>query len=96
MSTLVHKVRLEVRELIPVTSFFFVAFQLLALPQALIHREYGIAVSTFLPATLMAMIVSKVVVLTDHFRFANRCPEKPLIYDVVCGDRFRRISHTLL
>jgi hypothetical protein len=72
-----------VRELIPVTLFFFVAFQLLALTQALMLKEYGIQVTTFVAATIMAMIVAKVVVLTDHFALVNRFPEKPLIYNVV-------------
>jgi hypothetical protein len=83
MSNLSDKLRHEVRELIPVTLFFFVAFQLLALTQALMLKEYGIRVTTFVAATIMAMIVAKVVVLTDHFALVNRFPEKPLIYNVV-------------
>lgn len=83
MSNLSDKLRHEVRELIPVTLFFFVAFQLLALTQALMLKEYGIHVTTFVAATIMAMIVAKVVVLTDHFALVNRFPEKPLIYNVV-------------
>jgi hypothetical protein len=83
MSNLSDKLRHEVRELIPVTLFFFGAFQLLALTQALMLKEYGIRVTTFVAATIMAMIVAKVVVLTDHFALVNRFPEKPLIYNVV-------------
>lgn len=82
MSELREKVRHEVRELIPVTLFFFVAFQLLALTGSLMLKQYGIHATTFLAATLMALIVAKVVVITDHFAFVNRYPEKPLIYNV--------------
>ena len=67
---------MEVRELIPVTLFFFVAFQLLALTQALMLKEYGIRVTTFVAATIMAMIVAKVVVLTRPLRAREPLPGK--------------------
>jgi hypothetical protein len=37
-----------------VTVFFFSTFQLLALTQALVLRQFGIRVSAFLTATIMA------------------------------------------
>ncbi len=83
MSTLGEKVKHEIRELIPVTLFFFAAFQLLALTDALILKQYGIHLTTFLAATMLALIVAKVVVITDHFALVNRFPEKPLIYNVI-------------
>lgn len=83
MSTLVQKLKQEVRELIPVTLFFFAAFQLLALTESLMLKQYSIRVSTFLAATVLALIVAKVVVITDHFALVNRFPEKPLIYNVL-------------
>jgi hypothetical protein len=82
MSTLSHKVKHELQELIPVTVFFFVAFQLLALTQALMLKQYGIEVSVFLAAAVGALIVAKVVLIADHFPLVNRFPEKPLIYNV--------------
>lgn len=82
MSTLAQKLKHEIRELIPVTIFFFVAFQLLALTESLMLKQYGISVSVFLTATLTALVVAKVVVITDHFAFVNRFPEKPLVYNV--------------
>ncbi len=83
MSNLGEKVKHEIRELIPVTLFFFVAFQLLALTDALILKQYGIYATTFFAATMLAMIVAKVVVITDHFALVNRFPGKPLIYNVL-------------
>src|SRR5687768_13620467 len=83
MSNLRHKLNHELQALLPVTLFFFVSFQLLALTESLMLKEYGIHVATFLGATLMAVIVAKAVVLADHFALVNRYPEKPLIYNVV-------------
>jgi hypothetical protein len=69
VSTLGHKLKHELRELIPVTVFFFVAFQLLALTQALMLEQYGIRASAFLTATAMALVVAKVVPTINHKPF---------------------------
>ena len=47
MSTLGQKAKHELNELIPVTVFFFAAFQLPALTNALIMKQYGIRVPGF-------------------------------------------------
>jgi hypothetical protein len=83
MSELGNKLKHELRELIPVTLFFFVTFQLLALTEALMLKQYGIHLTTFFAATMLALIVAKVVVITDHFALVNRFPEKPLFYNVI-------------
>lgn len=83
MSTAGQKLKHELHELIPVTAFFFVAFQLLALTDALILKQYGIGASVFMAATIGALVAAKVVVITDHFALVNRFPEKPLVFNVV-------------
>ncbi len=83
MSTLGEKLKHELRELIPVTVFFLATFQLLALTQALMLEQFGIRVSAFLTATVMALVVAKVVLITDHFPLVNRFSDKPLSYSVV-------------
>ncbi len=83
MSTLATKLKHELHELIPVTVFFFVALQLLAITEALILRQYGIRVSTFVAAAIGALVVAKVVVIADHVPLVNRFPHKPLIYNVL-------------
>ncbi|MES2438080.1 MAG: hypothetical protein V4584_03390 [Verrucomicrobiota bacterium] len=65
------------------TLFFFVAVQLLAVTDSLILKQYGIHLKTFFSATMLALIVAKVVVITDHFALVNRFPEKPLIHNVI-------------
>jgi hypothetical protein len=82
MSTLGDKLKHELRELIPVTVFFFGTFQLLALTEALMLEQFGIRVSAFLTATVMALVVAKVVLITDHFPLVNRFSQKPLSYSV--------------
>ena len=83
MSNWGHKLKHLVQELIPVVGFFFVTFQLLALTEALMLKQYGISVSAFLTATVMALVVGKVVLIADHFPLVNRFPTKPLSYNVL-------------
>ena len=83
MSNLGHRLKHLVHELIPVVGFFFVTFQLLALTEALMLKQYGISVSAFLTATVMALVVGKVVLIADHFPLVNRFPTKPLSYNVL-------------
>ena len=83
MRNIIPRLKREILGTIPTVAFFFVVFQLLALTRALILRQYGIEVSTFLNATIGALIVGKVVLFTDLLPFVNRFPNKPLIYNTV-------------
>jgi len=78
-----ERIKQEVREVLPPTIFFFIAFHILALFRALIIRQYGIELSSVAGATVAALLVGKVVLLADLLPFVNRFPEKPLIYNVV-------------
>lgn len=79
MKTLKH----EIVEAIPPAIFFFFAFHLLAFTQVLMEKEYAIDVSTIMNATIGALVVAKVVLLSDLLPMVNRFPEKPLVYNVV-------------
>ena len=83
MSNIIPRLKREILGAIPVVLFFFFVFQLLALTKSLILKQYGIEVSTFLNATVAALIVGKVVLVADLLPFVNRFPNKPLIYNVV-------------
>jgi hypothetical protein len=82
MSKLVHSIKHLVHEMIPPTVFFFVAFQLLAFTRSLMLKRYDIEVTTFLAATIGALVAAKVVVLADLLPFINRFPDRPLIYNI--------------
>ncbi len=45
-------------------------------------KQFGIRISAFLTATIMALVVAKVVLITDHFPLVNRFSDKPLGYSV--------------
>src|SRR5271169_6903552 len=83
MSNLNPKLKHELEELFVAMVYFFFTFQLLALTEALMLKQYGISVPVFLTATVMALVVAKVVLIADHLRVMNRFPHKPLNYNVV-------------
>ncbi len=83
MSNIIPRSKRKILGAIPTVVFFFIVFQLLAFTRALILKGYGIQASTFLKATIAALVVGKVVLLTDLLPMINRFPNKPLIYNVV-------------
>ena len=83
MNGMFARLKREVIEAIPPAVFFFIAFQLISFLHALMLKEYGVQTSTFVTATIAALIVAKVVLIVDLLPFVNRFPEKPLIYNVV-------------
>src|SRR5579859_3387366 len=82
MKNLGQKLKHELEELVPALVFFFVTFQLLALTTALMLKQYAISLPVFLNATVMALVVAKVVLMSDHLPLINRFPAKPLSYNV--------------
>ena len=56
---------------------------MIAFTRSLMLERYGIEVSTFGAATVGALVVGKVVLLTDKLPFMNRFPDRALIYNVV-------------
>jgi hypothetical protein len=82
MSKFSQGVKHLIHELIPPVTFFFVAFQLLAFTRALMLKQYGIEAMAFMEATISALVVAKVVLLTDLLPFINRFPGRPLIYNI--------------
>src|SRR5258708_3024950 len=82
MSKFTRSVKHLVHEMIPPVIFFFIAFQLLAFTRALMLRQYGIEVTTFMVATMGALVTGKVVVLADLLPFINRFPGRPLICNI--------------
>ena len=73
----------EFHEVLPPTIFFLITFHIVVLDRALMLREYGLRLSSVAAATVMALLVAKVVLIADKLPFINRFPEKPLIYNVV-------------
>ncbi len=73
----------ELREMLPPTLFFLVAFNLLALTVAMILPSRDIDPVTHAAASIGALVVGKSVLIADHLPFVNRYPERPLIWNTL-------------
>ena len=73
----------EIVEAIPAAVYFFVGFQIIAFTDALMLEEYGIRVSTFLLATLAALVAAKVVLILDAMPIVNRFAARPLVVSIL-------------
>ena len=83
MSRLWEVIKHEFHEVLPPTIFFLVAFHIVILDRILLLRQYGLSLTSVAGATVAALLVAKIVLITDKFPFVNRFPDKPLIYNVV-------------
>lgn len=83
MATLTQKLKHEVVEAIPPAIFFFIAFQVIGFTHALTLGQVGVEWSTFVKATIAALVIAKVVLIVDLMPFVNKFPERPLVYNVV-------------
>ena len=72
----------EFKHLLPPTVFFFFAFLLLTMTHSLIQNQYQIPLSGLGIAVIGALLVGKVVLITDKLPIMNRFPEKPLLYNI--------------
>jgi uncharacterized membrane protein len=72
----------ELVEAAPAAAWFFVSFQVIALTDALILEDYGVRVSTFMLATVAALVAAKVVLILDMLPVANRYAHRPLLVSV--------------
>lgn len=73
----------ELRELFPVWLFFFLAFSLLRLTQSIILREAGFDFTAPSLVLVGSLIIAKVFLILDWFRFVERFKDRPLVFDVL-------------
>ena len=83
MSKVWRTMRQEFFEVLPPTIFFLISFNIVLIDRALMLRQYGLQLSSVAGASVLALLVAKVVLIADKLPIINRFPEKPLMYNVV-------------
>ena len=78
-----HWLKHEFFAVLPPPIFFFITFHIVVLDRRLMLRQYGLPLASSAGATLAALLIAKVVLITDKFPFVNRFPAKPLMYNVM-------------
>jgi len=82
MSRLEERIKGELRELLPPTICFFVAFRTITMSRAPMFREYGVKCSPPPPAQPSELCWSRRWWIADQLPMVNRFPDKPLIYRI--------------
>ena len=83
MNKAVEKLKEEVLAVLPPTIFFFIALHIVGLVRVLMTEGTGLPVTSSAQIALAALIIGKAVLLADLWPPINRCPEKPLVYNIV-------------
>ena len=78
----------ELREVFPVTLFFFLGFILVFLIIKLILAEYDIPVKILSQSAVAALIIGKVVLVLERVRLEDRFPNSPRFVPVAIKTMF--------
>lgn len=73
----------EIRELLPAVIYFFITLNAIGFTKTLMLRDYGISVSTFVNASIGALVVAKVVLVVGVLPFMEPFPKIPIIYNAL-------------
>jgi hypothetical protein len=83
MNSIGATIKHEMRELIPAVVYFVITFNLIGFTKVLMLREYGITVSTFVGATLGALLVATAVLTVGILPFMEPFPKIPILYNAL-------------
>jgi hypothetical protein len=73
----------ELRSALPPTLFFFVGFNFIVLTTNLLVASYAVAVSSFMLATVAALVVGKAVITANSMPFLKIFDRAPLIQPIL-------------
>jgi hypothetical protein len=78
----------EARQASPPTIFFFVGFNFVVFTTNLLLAEYAVAVSSFMLATVAALVVGKAVLVANAMPYLRRYDRAPLIQPILYKTAF--------
>jgi hypothetical protein len=83
-----HRLLHEALEALPPTIFFFVGFNFVVFTTNLLLADYAIAVSSFMLATVAALVVGKAVLVANAMPYLRRYDRAPLIQPILYKTAF--------
>ncbi len=85
-------IKQEFFRVLPPTIYFLVAFNIVVLTTAMVLNEFEVHISGHAAATILALVVGKVVLVVDKVKYVRRFDSKPLVYPVF----FKAIIYSLV
>lgn len=73
----------EISSLLPPVIYFLIAFNVVVLTTDLVLDEYDVHVAFHASATILALVVGKVMLVVDKIGFIRRFDRKPLAYPIL-------------
>lgn len=73
----------QIKHVLPPTIFFFFGFNLILFTRWMTLQEHGIPFTNFFAASILALVVGKVVLIVDNLRFMHRFDGAPLIQPIL-------------
>ena len=83
MGKVATTIKREFLEILPAMIFFALLFNIVAYTRALMLQQYSISLTVSAGATILALVVAKVILVVDLFSFVDRFRDKPVIYNVL-------------
>ncbi len=83
MPPIFKRLSIEFINVIPAIIYFAVSFNLIHLATGLMLRPGEVRYTSYLTMNLGALIVGKVILITNDLPFINLFPNKPLIYNII-------------
>ena len=83
LRTVIHRIKAEIRELVPSALYFFVAFSFLGATKNIIlqHQEMGLVILA--RASLGALLMAKVIFIMSLMKSMEPFSRTPIIYNVM-------------
>jgi hypothetical protein len=78
----------EARDALPPTIFFFVGINFVVFTTNLLLADYAVAVSSFMLATVAALVVGKAVLVANAMPYLRRYDRAPLIQPILYKTAF--------
>ncbi|MEE8514636.1 MAG: hypothetical protein V3S73_07970 [Gammaproteobacteria bacterium] len=85
-------IKQEFFQVLPPTIYFLATFNIVVLTTAMVLQEFEVQISGHAAATLLALVVAKVVLVVDKIKYVRRFDGKPLVYPVF----FKAFTYSLV
>ena len=82
----------EFFQVLPPTIYFLVAFNIVVLTTAMVLNEFEVQLAGHAAATILALVVGKVVLVVDKVKYVRRFDSRPLVYPIF----FKAIIYSLV
>lgn len=83
MNKILQSIRTETRRALPAILYFFIAFNLFRITFGIMFANVGMKPATFLSTVIGAIVIGKIMIISNYLPFFNIFANRPLIYNTI-------------